>query len=665
MSSDTGKVTGGHLSRTAYLYVRQSTVYQVLHNTESGRRQYDLKGRAVALGWPLSRVHVIDIDQGSSGASADGRAGFQQLVAGVSLGRAGIVLGLECSRLARDNADWQQLIKLCALNGTLICDEDGLYDPADPNDRLLLGMKGQISEFELHYLKARMRGGLLAKAGRGELALRLPAGLCYDAAGTVMPDPDTGVRAAVTRLFTEFQTAGSACGTARAFAAQHLAFPARSASGELTWKPLTSEQAAKVLRNPRYAGAYCYGRHAHRVAAGRRSSAARPRGEWTVLIPGAHDGYITWEQFEANQQVLDGNRGGHRSAGPPREGTALLQGLVICGTCGRKMSVTYHTRRDSDHVPSYTCNPGRDSGTPACQGVAGERIDDAVARLVIGALTPAAVEAALEVTARLRADAEQADALRATHVQRARTAADAARRRYLAVDPANRLVADALEADWNTRLRDLAQAEDDYQRASREAGTGPTPGQEEQARALAADLPALWASPATTMKDRKRLIRLLVTDITLLKSRDTITVHVRLPGGQLQALTVPRPLRAWEPITTPQPVLDLISQLLDQHPCHEVAAILTERGLAGGRGTPFTSESLAALCKYHAIPGHAQRMRAAGMLTGTELAARLGVTIATISKWQRDGLLDGHRVDARGTHLYPPGQQAPARQARA
>ena len=264
-------------------------MYQVIHNTESTRRQYDLKGRAVALGWQSSQVHVIDVDQGSSGASAADRAGFQQLVGEVSLGRAGIVLGLECSRLARDSADWQQLIKICALNGTLICDEDGLYDPADPNDRLLLGVKGQLSEFELHYLQARMRGGLLAKAARGELALRLPAGLCYDAAGDVVLDPDSGVRAAVTRLFTTFEATGSATAVVRAFAADKLTFPARDhagpRAGELYWKPLRLDQVLFILHNPRYAGAYCYGRRAHRSGGGKTTTAVKPREEWTTLDP--------------------------------------------------------------------------------------------------------------------------------------------------------------------------------------------------------------------------------------------------------------------------------------------------------------------------------------------------------------------------------------------
>ena len=668
MSSDSSKVTAGHLRRDAYLYVRQSTMYQVIHNTESTRRQYDLKGRAVALGWQPSQVHVIDVDQGSSGASAADRAGFQQLVGEVSLGRAGIVLGLECSRLARDNADWQQLIKICALNGTLICDEDGLYDPADPNDRLLLGVKGQISEFELHYLQARMRGGLLAKAARGELALRLPVGLCYDAAANVALDPDSGVRAAVTRLFATFEATGSATAVVRAFAADKLTFPARDhagpRAGELYWKPLRLDQVLFILHNPRYAGAYCYGRRAHRSADGKTCTIVKPREQWTTLIPGAHDGYITWTQFEANQQQLAVNaaaHGGDRKAGPPREGPALLQGLVICGRCGRRMTVSYHKRCDGSLVPDYMCQrDGINTGTPPCQNICGSGVDAAAAGLVLDALTPLAIQAALQVTAQLQAQAAEADALRATHVQRARHAADAARRRYLAVDPANRLVADALEADWNARLRDLADAEDDYQRA-REQAAGPlTDAQLGQVRALAADLPALWHNPATSMKDRKRLIRLLITDVTLLKDGDTITAHARLPGGQDRTLTVPRPLTAWEAHTTPEATVTLISSLLDEHPFHEIAVILAERGITGGWGRPYTVHSLAAVCRDRGIPDHGARLRAAGNLTAAETAARLGTTIPTVNKWQRAGLIAGRRIDGRGTCLFPPGQQRPA-----
>ncbi|MDN5769255.1 MAG: recombinase family protein, partial [Humibacillus sp.] len=362
-------MTAEQLRRHAYLYVRQSSLHQVVNNTESSRRQYDLRGRAVALGWPAEKVTVIDVDQGQSGASATDRAGFQRLVAEVSMGRVGIVLGLECSRLARNNADWHRLLEICALTRTLICDEDGLYDRAAINDRLLLGLKGTMSEegtmseAELHFIRARLQGGILAKAARGELAVRLPVGLVYDAAGAVVLDPDTGVRQAINHLFTSFEVTGSASAVVKAFAAEHLRFPGRHLTGphagELYWTPLRHDHALSVLHNPRYAGAYCYGRRRQiKDIEGRTHTRLKPREEWTTLIPAAHPGYISWAQFEANQDRLAANAASHgqdRRAGPPREGPALLQGMVVCGRCGKRMTVGYHTRCDGTPVPDYAC----------------------------------------------------------------------------------------------------------------------------------------------------------------------------------------------------------------------------------------------------------------------------------------------------------------------
>ena len=363
MSDAVSKVTAGHLRRDAYLYVRQSTLYQVANNTESTRRQYDLRGRAVALGWPAEHVITIDVDQGQSGASAADREGFQHLVAEVSLGKAGIVLGLECSRLARNNADWHRLLQICAFNNTLILDEDGLYDPCNFNDRLLLGLKGTMSEAELYLIRARLRGGILAKAARGELALPLPAGLVYDAAGQVALDPDAGVRRAVQHLFDTFAATGSARAVVKAFRAENLSFPMHHQSGphagELYWTPLTHARVLNVLHNPRYAGAYCYGRSRHyQDADGRYHTIARPRDQWITLIPGAHPGYLSFAQYEANLAVLAANAAAHgedRKAGPAREGPALLQGLAVCGKCGRRMTVRYHTRTDGTCVPDYVC----------------------------------------------------------------------------------------------------------------------------------------------------------------------------------------------------------------------------------------------------------------------------------------------------------------------
>jgi DNA invertase Pin-like site-specific DNA recombinase len=668
--NDQSKVTADHLRRDAYLYVRQSTLYQVANNTESSRRQYDLRGRAVALGWPADQVIVIDVDQGQSGASAADRAGFQRLVADVSLGKAGIVLGLECSRLARNNADWHRLLELCSLSGTLICDEDGLYDPASINDRLLLGLKGTISEAELHFIRARLQGGLLAKAARGELRVRLPVGLAYDQLGNVTLDPDAAVRAAIAYLFRCFEQTGSAHAVVKQFAAEGLRFPGRHApggphAGELYWKPLRHDLVLFILHNPRYAGAYFYGRRKQLTDInGHTRTVVKPRDQWTVLIEDAHAGYVTFEQYEHNQKTLASNAAAHsdeeRRVGPAREGPALLQGLVVCGKCGKRMTVGYHKRCNGEPQPDYHCaREGIATGTPRCQSICGAGIDAAVAKLVLEQLTPLAIETALAVSTELAQRAADADRIRQMGVTRAEHAAEAARRRYLAVDPTNRLVADQLEADWNNKLRELADARDEYERAT-QAGNRPlTDEQHARIRALATDLPALWANPATPMRERKRLIRLLVTDVTLSKAGEQIAAHVRLSGGQQHTLHVPRPLRAWEAHTTPASTIALIDQLLDDHTYDETVEILNDKGLTGGWGHPFTVVSLTQLCKHRGIASHHQRLRAAGMLTVEEIAAQLGVTAQTIKVWQRRGDITGQRIDGRRVHLYHPGQTRP------
>ena len=664
------KVTAEHLRRDAYLYVRQSSLYQVANNTESARRQYDLRGRAVALGWPADSVIVIDVDQGQSGASAADRAGFQRLVADVSLGKAGIVLGLECSRLARNNADWHRLLELCSLSGTLICDEDGLYDPGSINDRLLLGLKGTISEAELHFIRARLQGGLLAKAARGELRVRLPVGLDYDQLGNVTLDPDASVHTAIDYLFGCFEQTGSAHAVVKQFAAEQLRIPGRHApggphGGELYWKPLRHDLVLFTLHNPRYAGAYFYGRRKQFTDIdGHTRTVLKPRDQWTVLIRDAHPGYITFEQYERNLATLQANaaaRGEQRRAGPAREGPALLQGLVVCGKCGKRMLVNYHTRCNGEPVPNYHCSrEGIATGTPPCQTIHGAGVDTAVAKLVLEQLTPLAIETALAVSTELAQRATDADRIRQTSVQRAEHAAETARRRYLAVDPTNRLVADQLEADWNNKLRELADARDEYERAT-EAGNRPlTNEQQARIRALATDLPALWTNPATPMRERKRLIRLLVTDVTLNKTGEQLTAHARLSGGQQHSLHVPRPLRAWEAHTTPPSTITLINELLDEHTYDQTVTILNQRGLTGGWGKPFTVTSLTQLCRIRGIPSHHDRLHAQGMLTLDEIAQQLGVSAQTVKVWQRRGQITGRRIDGRRAHLYHPDQSRPA-----
>jgi DNA invertase Pin-like site-specific DNA recombinase len=657
------KVTPDHLRRNAYLYVRQSTLRQVMHNTESTHRQYDLRGRAIGLGWTAEHIVVIDTDQGQSGASAVDRDGFQRLVAEVSMRRAGIVLGLEVSRLARNNADWHRLLEICALSQTLILDEDGLYDPGNFNDRLLLGLKGTMSEAELHLLKARLRGGQLSKARRGELQMPLPVGLVNTSAGKVVLDPDTAVQQAIRHLFTTFVATGSAIATVKAFTAQQLKFPRRintgQRKGELVWAPLEHSQALRVLHNPRYAGAFFYGRHAHgRTPGGKPTTRVLPRDEWTVLITDAHPGYITWAQFEANQNRLSElatARGADRMASPPREGPALLQGLAICGICGRRMTVRYHTRRDTQ-FPDYVCQyEGIRTATPICQNIPGAGIDTAVGQLLMNKLSPLALESALAVAEELTARAADADRLRAATVQRAQYHADQARRRYLAVDPGNRLVADSLEADWNNALRELAEATDDYERAKATA-TGPLTAQQRQRiTALAADIPALWNNPATPARERKRMARLLLQDVTISRS-DHIAVHIRLRGGQDHSLKLPLPLASWQLRKTPDEVVAAIDELSEQHTDSQIAGILEQRGFTSGTGRPLHARLIRQIRIAYQLRSHTERLRQQGLLTLNEIARRLNVHPRTVKTWRDAGLLTGRFANDKGEYMYhlPP-----------
>jgi DNA invertase Pin-like site-specific DNA recombinase len=664
------KVTAAHLSRRALLYVRQSSLKQVIHNTESAIRQYDLRGKAIALGWAADQVTVIDIDQGQSGSSAADREGFQQMVAEVSLGRAGIVLGLECSRLARNNADWHQLLEICAMAGTLICDEDGLYDPRAFNDRMLLGLKGTMAESELHFIRARLQGGIVSRARRGELIMPLPIGLAYDAAGHVILDPDAAIQGAVRHLLATFEATGSATAVVKAFRAAGLSFPWRHRKGprkgEVDWQPLRHSTVLNALHNPRYAGAFTYGRHREQLLpGGKRASITVPREEWISFIPGAHPGYITLDQWEANTARLAANAAAHgrdRAAGPPREGPALLQGIIICGRCGGRMTIRYHARGGKD-LPTYLCQrDGISNARPICTAIPGHTLDERIGQLLIGTLTPLAVEAALQVSAELQQRAAEADALRAAHVERARYHADLARRRYLTVDPANRLVAGTLEADWNTALRALADAQAAYDKAREQHNGQLTPAQKARIAQLATDLPGIWNDPSTPARERKRIARLLLTDVTVTRTSDTITAHARLAGGQHHTLTLPVPEPAWKIRQAKPATITEIDRLLDHHTTAEIAAILQTRGLANGEGRPYNLTMVHRVIRTYHLRSRRQRLLDAGLIPLSQIAELLGVSPGTIKIWYHAGIVSGQRYNDKGQVLYnPPGPNPPAR----
>jgi DNA invertase Pin-like site-specific DNA recombinase len=648
------KVTSRHLRRQAYLY--------------STERQYALRQRAVALGWPIEQVVVIDRDLGQSGASAADREGFQQLVRDVGLGRAGLVMGLEVSRLARNSTDWHRLLEICALTETLILDEDGLYDPAHFNDRLLLGLKGTMSEAELHVLRARLRGGIVNKARRGELEIPLPVGFVYDAAGRVTLDPDQRVQDTIRVFFEMFRRTGSATAIVKAFRDQQLLFPRHARHGihdtGTRWVPLLHARALWILHNPRFAGAYFFGRNRQR----RRSETRRviepmPRAEWIALIPNAHPGYITWEEFEDNQRRLRENaqaHGGDRRRRPPREGPALLQGLMVCGRCGDRMTVRYH-RRQGDLWPTYVCQRrGIAHGERICQSVPGRGLDDAIGRVLVETVTPLTLEMALTVQQEIQTRLEETDRLHRRAVECARYEADLARRRYLQVDPANRLVADELEAQWNRALQQVVDSQETYDRHRQ----GNRPGVDAEARArilaLAADFPRLWHDARTPARERKRMVRLLLEDVTVLKAADGLTVHFRFRGGATTTLTLARALNAWQRRETSTEIVALIDQLLDQTTDNGVAKMLNVRGYLSGTGRPFRGRIVQHIRRNYQLRSRYVRLRARGLLTPDEIADALNVSPGTVKVWGRHGLLRRYVSNDKGEYLYePPGPNAP------
>jgi DNA invertase Pin-like site-specific DNA recombinase len=659
------KVTADHLRRDAYLYVRQSTLRQVAEHGESTQRQYALRDRAIAAGWPIERVHVIDRDLGKSGSSAAARDGFQQLVSEVGLGKAGVVMGLEVSRLARNSADWHRLIELCSLTATLILDEDGIYDPAGFNDRLLLGLKGTMSEAELHILKTRMRGGQLNKARRGELEMCPPVGLVYRNDRTIGRDPDVQVQNAIRLVFETFTRTGSAVQTVRMFREQGLLFPRRLRTGpnkgDLLWASPQHALILQVLHNPRYAGAFVYGRTRtrHRPDGGSRVVKVARAG-WQFVMPGMHQGYIDWERFEANQRRLADNArafGGERRSGPVREGPALLQGRVLCGLCGERMSVRY-SQEHGGTVPTYVCREAtvRRAGK-TCQTVPGKIIDAAIADLLIEMMTPMTLAVTLEVQRELEARAAETDTARRQHVERMRYEAELARRRYMKVDPDNRLVADTLEAEWNDKLRRHADAAEDYERRSKQQADVLSAEARRRILDLAEQLPRIWQDPRVEARERKRIVRLLIDDVTLIKS-EMITVHVRLSGGAARTLVLERPLPIAQIRKFKPGLVAEVDRLLDLHCDREIAEILNQNGWRTWEAKLFNLKKIAWIrCAYKLSSRH-DRLRQRGMLTTREVAAKFGVSETAVHEWGRQGLIKKCYTDSlnRGLWGIPIGQ---------
>jgi DNA invertase Pin-like site-specific DNA recombinase len=649
------KIRPEHLARPAVVYIRQSTLVQVLEHRQSTERQYNLSDLAKRLGWDDAQVQVIDEDLAHSGTSAANRTGFQRLAADVSLGRVGAILSLEVSRLARSSADWHRLLDLCALSDTLIIDDDGVYDPNDFNDRLVLGMKGTMSDAERHVMRLRLQGGKLHKAKKGELVFPPPTGYVFDTSGVLVVDPDEQVQKAVRLLFERFRLDGTAYAAVRYFHRHRLLFPSRhahkNAPADIRWRSLSHERALAILRNPTYAGTYAYGRRQERRvlvegAVQHRRTAVVAREQWHTLLHDAHPGYISWEEHMENLKRLDENRARSERIdrrGAPKNGEALLQGLALCGRCGRRMHPVY----GSANHPSYECSRRPNAGG-TCWSVPAQRIDDKVAEIFLDAVAPPEIDLSLAVLKEVERQAAGVDRQWKLRLERARYEAERAERQYNTVEPENRVVARTLETRWNEKLQELAQVEREHEEIRRAHKLEIGADDKKAIMALARDLPKVWSAPTTTPAERKQLVRLLIQDVTLapvdIPERST-RISILWKTGATSDVFALRPIAGCK---TPDEVLALIRELAGQRrPDVEIAAELNRRGLKSGRGRGFTKQAIKMLrSEYHISAGRPPGGRsptpardALGRYSIRALAGHYDVTTHMIRYWIETGIL--------------------------
>jgi DNA invertase Pin-like site-specific DNA recombinase len=629
-------------------------------NQESTKRQYALKEKAVALGWTIDQITVIDQDQGQSGAQTTLREGFQYLVSQVSLAKAGIVMGLEVSRLARNSSDWHRLLELCALTNTLILDEDGIYNPCDFNDRLVLGLKGTMSEAELHMIKARLRGGTLSKAKRGELKVPLPIGFVYNEKKEIVLDPDKQIQDLILQLFHCFERAGSACAVVKIFEQKGWLFPQKLVrginKGDVLWGKITHTRVLQILHNPHYAGIFAFGRRQTQYShCGKKSPRVMPKEDWHVFIVNAHAAYITAEQYEKNQQQLKNNIqpfASGRDKGPPREGNALLQGILLCGYCGQRMTIRYHMKKGKPS-PDYICQKeGIKHGQPRCQSIVGEHIDKAIGETIISMMSPMTLEICIAVQKELEQRWQESDKLWEQQLERARYESELAKRRYMKVDPDNRLVASGLEADWNDKLKYLNELHEEYDSYRKQKFYVITNSQEKKLLDLSNNFSSIWSSEDTPMKERKRMLRLLISDITLKKTKHNIEVHILFAGGQTKSLSLPLPKNAAKIRRTSTDIIKKINELTSQHTDSEIVEILNEQGYKPSCSNTFNLSTVQRLRHHYGIKNYHDKLCAKGLLIAKELAIYLNVSTPTIYKWRRHELIKGYLVNNKGTYLF-------------
>ena len=645
-----------HIAKKACVYLRQSTASQLRLNRESTERQYRLKDRALELGWSLSMIRLMDRDLGISGTTMTNREDFKELVTEVSMGRVGAVFSLEASRLSRSCADWHRLLELCALTATLIIDEDGIYDPTDFNDQLLLGLKGTMSQAELHFLRARLQGGKLNKARKGELRFPLPVGLCYDDDGNTILDPDEEVRGAIQLFFERFRQEGSAYGVVCRFAQDQVLFPKRAYggtwNGKLLWAPLEHGRALGLLKNPAYAGCYVFGRYGSRKAilpdGGICTKSSRlPMESWRVMIQGHHSGYIGWEEYLRNQQILEQNRTNgeeHVLSGSAREGHALLQGLLLCGTCGRRLTVRY--QGNGGVRPVYECNWHHRQGlaSSSCMSVRCSVLDQPVCKRVLELFEPEQLQIAVHAMDELKKREQAVHRQWQMRIERAQYQAELAQRRYEEVDPANRLVASTLEKRWNEALQDVQSVNEEYADYCRREEITVTSETRDQILALASDLPRVWNAASTRNEHRKQMLRLIIKDITVERFRQPrrVVMHIRWQGGLCEDITAELPLPISERLRYKDDVVARVRELAGHLTDEEIASSLNHDGLVSATGKLFRVSIVKWIRQKHEIP--AAQVNRPQELTVKQAADMFGVSPGVVYYWIERGILASRRT---------------------
>jgi excisionase family DNA binding protein len=659
-SEQFAKITADHLARAAYVYVRQSSPRQVQEHTESGRRQYELVEWALARGWPREAIEVIDEDQGKSSTTAKTRPGFARLLAAVAGAEAGIVIALEVTRLARNSPDWHHLIYLCRFTGTLIADEQNLYDPALSSDRMVLGIRGQMGELELESSIARMVSARWHKAERGELITIPPPGYEIDELGELVMTSDEAVAHAIGTVLEKFAELGSARQVFLWWQKQGLKYPVRRIelrSHPVVWLAPSYGMVLRTLHHPIYAGAYVFGKsETVRRLGGDDAQTVEvrriQRSEWPVLIRDHHPAYISFEQFLENQARMQkniqmGTTEQDESRGPAREGPALLQGLIRCGQCGRKMHLSYGGHR-SQRVYQYRCSRARSQqGGSDCQLVGGKRIDRTVVAVFLEATGPCAHEAARQANAQMRRQGEALRLYWAHQIDKAQYEAQRAERQYMAVEPENRIVVRTLERRWNEQLHALERVEREAEQAL-QAPTLLSDEELEKVRLLGADLAALWDAPTTTNRDRKRLLRCLIKEVQLRTEEGHHAVRIVWKGGAVTERELERGKPGWAQRTAEDTVA-LVRKLACELDDAQIARVLNKQGRRSGLGNPFTQQSISSLRGKHGIPKCPKTLAkdpGEGPFTADEAARELGVTMSTIHRWLREGILAGEQLTA-------------------